>query len=210
MVNERKVILASGSPRRRELLGGLTPNFLVIVSDVDETPELGEAPHTLAARLATLKAMTVAKAHPEAIVIGADTVVTFREGNGYRLLNKPADAAEACAMLASLSDRTHEVVTGVCVCSPIGPETFYESTQVTFRALSEAEIADYVATGEPMDKAGSYAIQGGAAGFVEKVEGSLSNVIGLPMERLRNVLSGHRQVLAGQHKGRTPIRRPAF
>jgi septum formation protein len=182
------VILASASPRRRELLRELVTDFEVVITDVDEQELPGESPWGLAERLAETKALAVAGRRPEALVIGGDTVVAFEERDAWRLLAKPTDQGDACAMLASLGGREHLVVTGVCVVWPQGKETFSDRTAVRFRDLSEAEIEDYVAGGEPMDKAGGYAIQGGAAGFVESVEGSVSNVIGLPLERLSEVL----------------------
>lgn len=183
------VVLASASPRRKELLREVVERFEVVLADVDETPLKGEAPATLAERLAATKALTVARRRPEAIVIGGDTVVTYQDGSEWRLLAKPRDTEEACAMLAALGGREHFVITGVSVVWPAGCETFTDRTTVRFRMLDRAEIADYVAGGEPMDKAGAYAIQGGAAEFVESIDGSISNVIGLPMEKLRACLA---------------------
>ena len=176
----RPVVLASGSPRRRELLARLVPTFQVVVSDVDEEALTVADPFETAERLAEAKARSVARLCPEALVIGADTVVTL-DGAQFA---KPWDATDARRMLRALSGRTHTVATGVALVSPEGAETFHDRTLVTFRELSDEEIAAYVATGEPMDKAGAYAIQGGAAAFVARREGSESNVIGLPMERL--------------------------
>jgi len=192
MAHDRTLILASGSPRRKELLETFGVPFEIVVSDIDETPLPGELPHELTVRLAKLKAKAVAAKRPEAIVIGADTVVSVKEKNGiWRLLNKPSDEQMAREMLAALSDQTHVVVTGVCICSPRGLDAFHEDTKVVFRTLTAEEIDAYVATGEPMDKAGAYAIQGGAARFVQKIHGSLTNVIGLPVERVIDLLHTH-------------------
>jgi septum formation protein len=181
---DRPVVLASGSPRRRELLARLIPDFEVVVADVDEEALTVEDPFETAERLAQAKAFAVVLLRPEALVIGADTVVTL-DGEQYA---KPRDAADARRMLRALSGRTHVVATGVCVAEPKGTRVFHDRTFVTFRDLTDEEIAAYVATGEPMDKAGAYAIQGGAAGFVSRRDGSESNVIGLPLERLEHHL----------------------
>lgn len=181
---ERAVVLASGSPRRKDLLARLVPVFEVVTSDVDEEALTVSDPIATAERLAEAKARAVAALRPEALVIGADTVVFL----GETQFAKPQDAADARRMLRALSGRTHVVATGVCLIGPQGSETFHDETLVVFRDLSDAEIEAYVATGEPMDKAGAYAIQGGAAAFVVRREGSESNVIGLPLERLRDFL----------------------
>lgn len=185
----RPVVLASGSPRRRELLKELIPEFEIIVSNVDEEALTGEDAWITAEQLAEAKARAVAALRPEALVIGADTVVS-RHGD---LIGKPVDAADARRTLRYLSGQTHDVITGVSLVSPEGVTTFTDYTQVTFRLLSYEEIDAYIATGEPMDKAGSYAIQGGAAGFVTQRKGSESNVIGLPLEKLRDALARHGQ-----------------
>ena len=179
-----KVVLASGSPRRKELLARLVPKFEVLVSDVDEEALTVADPIQTAERLAEAKARAVFALRPDALVVGADTVV-FLGGEQFA---KPRDAADARRMLHALSGRTHTVATGVSLIRPEGVRTFHERTSVTFRELSDAEIAAYDATGEPMDKAGAYAIQGGAAGFVARREGSESNVVGLPLERLAEAL----------------------
>ena len=174
------VVLAIGSPRRRELLARLIPEFEVLVADVDEEALTVPDPFETAERLAEAKARAVARLRPEALVIGGDTVVAL----GETQLAKPKDEADARRMLRALSGRRHVVATGVSLVSPQGVETFHDRTWVVFRDLTDDEIAAYVATGEPMDKAGAYAIQGGAAGFVASREGSESNVIGLPLELL--------------------------
>ncbi len=170
-----KLILASGSPRRAELFRQAGLNFKIIVPNVDEAPLPGEAPDQFVCRTAREKAESLPAG--DVVILAADTAVV----DGNRILGKPADAEEAAKMLRSLSGRTHEVMTGVCLRFPDRTECFHTETRVTFRTLSETEIDDYVATGEPMDKAGAYAIQGGAAKMVRRIEGSYSNVVGLPL-----------------------------
>lgn len=148
--------------------------------EVDEEGLTLADPFETAERLAEAKAKAVAPLRPEALVIGGDTVVAL---NGEQFA-KPKDAADARRMLRALSGRTHVVATGISLVTPKAVQTFHDKTYVTFRELTDEEIADYVATGEPMDKAGGYAIQGAAAGFVVRREGSESNVIGLPLEAL--------------------------
>jgi septum formation protein len=169
------VVLASGSPRRLELLRRLGLEPVVRVADVDETPVPGEAPAETVARLARAKAHAVEAG--DALVVAADTEVVLDGA----VLGKPADPAEATAMLRALSGRAHVVLTGVHVLTGDRESTAVEETLVCFRALSDEEIAAYVATGEPDDKAGGYGIQGAGAMFVERIEGSDTNVIGLPL-----------------------------
>ena len=175
MKTNQKLILASGSPRRSKLLQDAEVDFEVIVPQIDEAPLPGEAPETFVCRTAREKAESLPANN--AIILAADTAVV----DGERILGKPADAADAAAMLRSLSGRTHEVMTGVCLRAPDQTRCFHIETRVTFRQLSEEEITNYIASGEPMDKAGAYAIQGGAAKMVRRVEGSYSNVVGLPL-----------------------------
>jgi septum formation protein len=179
------VILASASPRRQELLRQLVAEFEIVPSDLPEY-ELTN-PWITANRLALDKAIAVARNRPEAVVIGADTVVAYNH-LVWRQLAKPSNEDDACSMLRQLSAIRHVVITGVAVVAPRCVESATETTHVRFRSLSDDEIAEYVSTGEPMDKAGAYAIQGGAAAFVESVEGTLSNVIGLPIDTLRPIL----------------------
>jgi septum formation protein len=182
-----KLVLASASPRRRELLARAGFEFEVRPSEIPEFPSPGETPEVFARRAAREKALDVAaRAEPGTLVLGADTVVAL----GDEILGKPADAAEAGQMMRRLSGRTHRVTTAVClVRAPDRVEALgEESTAVTFRALSDAEIREYVATGEPFDKAGGYGIQGHAAKFVERVEGDYSNVVGLPVARVAEML----------------------
>jgi septum formation protein len=169
------VVLASGSPRRLELLRRLGLDPEVRVAAVDETPLTGETPAETVARLARAKAHAVEAG--DALVVAADTEVVLDD----TVLGKPADPAEATAMLRSLSGRTHVVLTGVHVLAGDRESAAVEETLVCFRVLSDEEIAAYVATGEPDDKAGGYGIQGAGGMFVERIEGSDTNVIGLPL-----------------------------
>lgn len=182
------VVLASASPRRHELLAQLVPEFQIAVADVDEADYADEDPWEAAESIASAKALEVATRYPDSLVIGGDTIVAFDVAGLMVQLAKPVDRDDAISMLESLSGRKHVVITGVCLASPDGGSVFTATTAVTFRALNREEIERYVDTGEPMDKAGAYAIQGGAAGFVTSIEGSLSNVIGLPLEALAEAL----------------------
>ncbi|MGE0520851.1 MAG: nucleoside triphosphate pyrophosphatase [Candidatus Binatia bacterium] len=184
-----RLVLASASPRRAALLGELGVPFAVQPSDVPEMPEPGEAAAAFALRAARDKAAAVARIDPSAWVLGADTVVTV-DGE---IFGKPQDEADAQRMLRRLSGHAHEVVTAVVLFAP-GSEFVEECavrTGVEFRELGANEIAAYVASGEPTDKAGAYAIQGGAAGFVRRVTGSHTNVIGFPMDEVRAMLDRH-------------------
>ena len=186
-MTDRPLILASGSPRRAELLRQAGIRFEVSAPDLDETLYAGEAPEAYVRRLAAAKARHVAATHPGRLVLGADTTVVV-DG---QVLGKPRDAADAARMLGHLSGRSHVVLTGVCLIGPAG-ETRIESavTTVEFRPLEDAEIAGYVDSGEPMDKAGAYAIQGGAAGFVTRLDGEYSNVVGLPVTLILGMCRG--------------------
>lgn len=182
------VVLASASPRRQELLRPLVPEFEVHPADLDEDALSVEDPWQCAQRLAREKALAVFERFPNHLVISGDTVVAVPEGDAYVQLAKPRDVADACRMLRLLSGRTHRVITGVALRWPKGLIAFTDETQVTFKTLDDAQIEAYAATGEPMDKAGAYGIQGMASTLVEKLEGSLHNVIGLPTERLEEAL----------------------
>jgi len=174
------LILASGSPRRKELLSAIGVRFLVRPSSVEEMARDGETPAEQVCRLASEKAREVAALFPDLWVLGADTIVVI-DG---RILGKPGDEDEARGMLALLAARTHVVFTGYALIHLRFPErerVRYSRSEVKIRELSPAEIAGYVATGEPMDKAGSYAIQGVGSGIVESVVGSYTNVVGLPL-----------------------------
>lgn len=171
-------ILASASPRRAELLTQAGFTFEVQAADVDETLLADEAAADYVARVARAKAAAVARRHPpDAVILAADTTVVVDGG----VLGKPADAAEATRMLSLLSGRVHEVLTAVVVRRGDRERVEVASTQVTFLALTAAEIAWYVETGEPDGKAGAYGIQGRAARFVDRIDGSWSNVVGLPI-----------------------------
>jgi septum formation protein len=181
------LILASASPRRRELLAQLGLPFEVFEPRVDETPAAGElAAVQLVERLARAKAEAGRRAFPGATIIAADTEVALPE---RPVFGKPADAGDAKRMLRSLSGRQHQVCTGVCVASPERSIVRSVVTQVDMRPMSPAEIDWYVGTGEPLDKAGAYAIQGKGAIFVAAIQGSWSNVVGLPMAELTAMLS---------------------
>lgn len=179
-----RLILASGSPRRRELLTQMGYQFEIIVPNVDENVS-GHARDVVAV-LSRRKAEAVAQGEKSGIIIASDTLVSL---NG-QALGKPRDEEDARRMLRLLSGKTHEVFTGVTIIDAANgrSETQAVRTGVIFRELSDGEIASYVATGEPMDKAGTYAIQGGAHGFVEGFEGSYENVIGFPVDEIRQML----------------------
>ncbi len=178
-----ELILASQSPRRKELLGLFRLPFSVQVADIDETMDAGKPPCDEVARVSRCKAEAVAR-NADDVVIAADTIVVC-EG---KVLGKPRDTADAKAMLRLLSGRDHQVMTGMCVIRGEKTVTCTEVTDIHFRELSDQEIDAYVATGEPMDKAGSYGIQGGAALFAEKMVGDYYNVMGLPVCRLWKIL----------------------
>lgn len=184
-----RLVLASGSPRRRELLEGLGLDFEVRPVDLDESPLPGEKPLAHVRRLARSKAR--ARAAPGELVLAADTIVVLDD----RILGKPADAADARVMLGAIAGREHEVLTGVAAHEQRTgrTEVAVERSTVRIAALSAAEIAWYVATGEPLDKAGSYAIQGLGALFVEKIDGNYTNVVGLPLPTTRRLVQrlGH-------------------
>ncbi|MGO8797155.1 MAG: Maf family protein [Candidatus Sulfotelmatobacter sp.] len=184
------IVLASASPRRQELLRNAVIPFTVQPADIDETPRVNESPRDCAERLACEKALAVFATRRHQCVLGADTIVVIDAA----ILGKPQDANDAARMLRLLSGRTHEVVTGICTVSPILDAVESElrsgnrelaaasaSTLVTMSEISDAEIRDYVSTGEPMDKAGAYAIQGMASRWITRIEGDYSNVVGLPV-----------------------------
>jgi septum formation protein len=178
--NVPNLILASQSPRRRELLTLAGFQFTVRARPVEEVRAPGEDPREYVMRLAQAKAEASYREDPDEIVLGADTTVAL----GDRILEKPQHAAAAKAMLRALSCREHIVLTGICLRHPGGTIVDCESTRVSFVALEEREIEEYVASGEPMDKAGAYAIQGLASKFVDRIEGCYFNVMGLPLALL--------------------------
>jgi septum formation protein len=185
------LVLASASPRRQDLLRSAGISFVVQSADVDESLIPGESARACAERLAREKAMAVWRKRPQDVVLGADTVVVV-DG---KILGKPADAADAARMLGLLSGRAHEVITGVAVVAkskfPLKPKAglsgapeivlYSETTKVEMIELTDDDIQEYVATGEPMDKAGAYAIQGRASRWIPRIEGDYTNVVGLPM-----------------------------
>lgn len=179
-----KLILASGSPRRRELLEKLNIPFEVIVSACDETLPEGIPAESAAEMLAVRKAAAVAKQHPEAVVIGADTTVIL-DGE---ILGKPADEADCKRMLHLLSGRQHQVITGVAIFWDGHSASFSDETEVQFYPLSNVEIDAYAASPEPYDKAGAYGIQGQGALLVAGIHGDYYNVMGLPVARLARQL----------------------
>ena len=182
-----KLILASSSPRRAEILAGAGLPFSVLSSAVDESPYPGEAPAALVQRLANAKAdLVTARAVGPAIVLGADTVVVLDD----KILGKPRSTEEARHMLQQLSGRTHSVLTGVALVRlPDGERRqFTESTLVHFRPVTEEELSSYLATEEPYDKAGAYAIQGHAGRYIPRIEGCYFNVVGLPLSRILSEL----------------------
>ncbi len=186
----KPIVLASASPRRQEILRNAGIAFVVQPSHVPEVPGKGESPKAYAERLAREKALEVSRHRAEDFVLGADTVVVVDD----TMLEKPTDAADAARMLRLLSGKTHQVTTGVCLVRP-GEKakdrelrTMSETTLVTMSALSEADIAAYLATDEPMDKAGAYAIQGIASRWISRIEGDYFNVVGLPVALVYRML----------------------
>ncbi len=196
------IVLASASPRRQELLRNAGIPFTVQPADINETQLAEESPRDCAERLAREKAVVVFQSRPQDYVLGADTIVVVDDA----ILGNPRDAADASRMLRILSGRTHAVITGVCLVGkklvsgewPVGTNAARieypglriasETTLVTMSALSADEIRDYVATGEPMDKAGAYAIQGIASRWIPRIEGDYSNVVGLPVALVYRML----------------------
>ena len=179
-----KIILASGSPRRAEILTSVGWEFEKHVADIDETEGENELPEDYVVRLAKEKALAVAEHYPEAIVLGADTTVVC-DGE---ILGKPTDAEDAKRMLRRLSGRTHQVLTGIAAATRQGVVSAVESTEVVFSNIREAELERYCATREPLDKAGAYGIQGYAARWIPRIDGDYFNVMGLPIARVVGLL----------------------
>jgi septum formation protein len=171
------LVLASASPRRQELLRNAGIVFEVQPANIPEDQHAGETAKDCAERLAREKALAIARLRPGDLVLGADTVVVV-DG---QLLGKPADAADAARMLRLLSGREHQVITGVCLAARGQTSVASETTRVTMSEITEQEITEYITTGEPMDKAGAYAIQGIASRWIPRIEGDHSNVVGLPV-----------------------------
>ncbi|MBI5775301.1 MAG: septum formation protein Maf [Verrucomicrobia bacterium] len=194
------IILASASPRRAELLRELGVNFTIVTRPTEEAHHEDFTARELCLFNAYRKARAVAKLHPQALVLGADTLVYL----GTKLYAKPADTADARRMLRELAGHTHQVVTGVCLLQ-LGAHRcrlFAETTSVTFKPLSESQIAAYLAAIQPLDKAGAYAIQDRGDEIVERISGSFSNVVGLPVERVKHELAQWR-------RGTAPVARAA-
>lgn len=186
------LFLASASPRRQELLRNAGIAFTVQAAGIDETPLAAELPRSCAERLARTKAREISRSRPQDYILGADTIVVVDDA----MLGKPRDNADAVRMLRLLSGRSHQVITGVCVVKPVGggqwpvasEDVRSDSTLVTMGSWSDEEIRAYVATGEPMDKAGGYAIQGIASRWILRIEGDYSNVMGLPVSLVYRML----------------------
>ena len=175
----KHIILASASPRRKEILELADLEFDVMPSDAQEITTK-TAPNEVVMELASIKAKDIyKKSEKQSMIVGADTVVAYQG----QILGKPTDKADAKRMLTMLSGHTHEVYTGVCVIEDGKTKTFYEETKVTFYEISDEQIDYYIKTGEPMDKAGSYGIQGKAAVFIKGIEGDYYNVVGFPIAR---------------------------
>jgi len=185
-MTNKKLILASSSPRRKTLLEQIGLEFVVDSSQYEEDMTIKVEPQTLARILARGKALDVAQRHKEGLIIGADTFLAF----GDTVLGKPKSEVEAVTMLERLAGRTHSVISGVAVIDAATEkeEVRAVETLVTFRDLSQEEIEEYVATGEPLDKAGAYGIQGRGAVLVEKIKGDYCNVVGLPLATLMEML----------------------
>lgn len=181
--NFPEIILASGSPRRRELLGSLGWKFRVIVPEIDES--IGkESPLQAVERLAMEKARAVSGLFHEDLVIAADTIVVIED----RILGKPENSSRAIEMLSMLNNRTHEVITGLAVCWGSSRSVSSEITKVTFRKMNTSDLSTYVSTGEGLDKAGAYAIQGRGSLLVKNISGCYFNVVGLPLFRLSKIM----------------------
>jgi septum formation protein len=180
-----QLILASASPRRRELLTQAGLTFSIQAADIDESRHPGEAPTAYVQRLALEKARAIHALHPDATILGADTTVAC-DG---QVLNKPADRTEAEHMLRSLSNRSHEVHTGIAVVAPHIELTHTETTRVHFSTIPEADLAHYLTTNDSLDKAGAYGIQGYPARWIPRIEGDFFNVMGLPIAATIKLLS---------------------
>jgi septum formation protein len=181
------IILASASPRREELLRNAGIPHCVQATGIPEFPLPGEAPRVFAERLAREKALAVSREYPHDWVLGADTIVAVDD----HILGKPIDEPDATRMLRLLSGRTHKVTTGVCLIGPSVQDVRSETTLVSMAALTDDDIREYIATGEPMDKAGAYAIQGRASRWIPRIEGDYANVVGLPVALVYRMLRQH-------------------
>jgi len=186
---EKRIILASASPRRIHFLRQLGLNFISMPATIDETPQTDEPPDTFVTRLATAKAEFIGKSHPQAFVIGADTIVAIQN----KIIGKPDTPDQALQILQQLQGTSHRVVTGLCLhCPAISLTTsIVKTTIVTFGSFPDTVLKAYIDTGEPMDKAGAYGLQGTGGFLVEKIVGSCSNAIGLPTNDLVGLLLTH-------------------
>jgi septum formation protein len=192
-----QIVLASASPRRQELLKNAGINFVVKPANIPEVRHPGEAPQIFAERMAREKARAVFVGEKDEYVLGADTIVIGGATGASPVqsdlvLGKPESEQDAARMLRLLSGRKHHVITGVCLVAANFEDVRSETTAVHFAAMSDAEIRDYIATGEPMDKAGAYAIQGAASRWISTIEGDYSNVVGLPVALVLRMLRDHR------------------
>lgn len=187
MIKPERIILASASPRRQELLKKVFSTFEVMPTEVEEIVPEGTPARLQSEYLAMIKARPLADQYPDALVIGSDTTVIVDDV----VLGKPADAKEAKQMLRSLSGRTHVVCTGVCLCYKGQEMRFTESTEVEFYPMTEEEIEAYVASGDPMDKAGAYGIQSGAGIYIKGIRGDYDTVMGLPAARIYQEIKNH-------------------
>ncbi len=193
------LVLASASPRRRDVLAEAGFRFVVVPPQVDESPQPGESPDYLVSRLAGAKARQVARRFSEACILGVDTIVVL-EGD---ILGKPEDERRAAEMLLRLSGREHLVYSGFSIVAPMHEVSGVEVTSVSMRGLSREQALAYAATGEPLDKAGAYAIQGEGVRFISRVNGSVRNVAGLPIEAIRPLLAA-----VGVYPEKSPMHRP--
>jgi len=185
--NRQPIVLASASPRRQELLRNAGVEFIVRAADIAEVPLANESPTAFAERMAREKALVARESSPEHVILAADTVVALDD----QILGKPEDPEDAVRMLRLLSGKTHWVITGVCLSGSNFEDVRSETTAVHFSLMEEDEIRDYVRTGEPMDKAGAYAIQGKASRWITKIEGDYYNVVGLPVDLVWRTLREH-------------------
>jgi len=187
LANQTPIVLASASPRRQEILKNAGIEFIILPADIPEIPLHDESPRGFAERMAVEKARTVHSDANGSLILAADTVVAV----GNEILGKPESAADAARMLRLLSNKTHQVITAVCLLGENFQDVRSETTAVYFTEMTDTEIADYVATGEPMDKAGAYGIQGRASRWISKIEGDYYNVVGLPVDLVWRMLREH-------------------
>lgn len=188
-----RIVLASASPRRHELLKQIVDEFEIDPADIDEDAFTSENPFETAETLALLKAQSVRERHPDALVIGSDTVVALPEGIVFRQFTKPTSEEDAFEILSSLRGKSHWVITGVAVVGPNHEWVGHDQTEVEFNPVSDQAIRDYVATGEPMDKAGAYGAQGMGSFLVRELRGNFDTVVGLPVALTRDLIERARE-----------------